>query len=358
MTIEESVPTEPIWVRPRVSEASWQARFALPQSEFDEGFARIQVLNRGGFGAVSLGTRVCVIQCWSGTFNGETVAYKHPVKHERDSQYMQKCMSKEADLLAAVECPGVVKLRYVLTAPGLGRGVRVSGLVLDYIEGPTLSYSIQQKTVSMEERLVYLLQLAHILQFLHNPLYCESIVFRDFKPSNVMVNIKSGTLMMIDFGIARFLDVDGLIHSSHPDAGTGHYRAPEQLHRREIDFKVDVYAFGICVPEIMTGDKWDLTADMKTTPASADFPSFHPESICEVLRKLTLRCIAVSPENRPGFFDCIVTSIDFDEIAVSLRQLVSKFARDGLQRAGRVCVNDRSAPYLRLDSDKAQTGVT
>ncbi len=135
-------------------------------------------------------------------------------------------------------------------------------LVMEYLEGDTLLKRIKQNhTLPPGECIFILQQLLSVLQCAHD----KGIVHRDVKPENVVLINKEGTndfVKLLDFGIAHtendaqdpedsgsgaFKTRAGFIY------GTPEYMAPEQANGRQIDYRVDLYACGIILFEMLMG---------------------------------------------------------------------------------------------------------
>jgi serine/threonine protein kinase len=88
--------------------------------------------------------------------------------------------------------------------------------------------------------------------------HSRGILHRDLKPGNILV-AEDGQPKIIDFGVARQLDRDTILTTAHEDInrliGTIQYMAPEQFRgdSRELDVRVDVYALGVILYELLTG---------------------------------------------------------------------------------------------------------
>lgn len=133
-------------------------------------------------------------------------------------------------------------------------------LVMEYLEGDTLKKRIQEKgKIPPNEAVFILLQLLSVLQAAHE----KGIVHRDIKPDNIALLSKEGTddfVKLLDFGIAH---EEGAVQTEDSDEvlktkmglmyGTPEYIAPEQANGLEIDGRVDLYACGIILYEMLTG---------------------------------------------------------------------------------------------------------
>ncbi len=124
---------------------------------------------------------------------------------------------------------------------------------MEYVEGQDLKkLLLQEGRLAVSEAVDIALQLADVLAHAH----AQQVVHRDLKPENVVVRrgLRGYHAKVLDFGIARILGdgatrvtVQGLV------AGTPNYMAPEQVEGKEVDARVDIYALGLVLFELLTG---------------------------------------------------------------------------------------------------------
>ena len=132
-------------------------------------------------------------------------------------------------------------------------------LVMEFLEGDTLKKRIQEKgALPANEAVFILLQLLSVLHCVHE----KGIVHRDIKSENIALISKDGTddfVKLLDFGIAhedasrKVDDKDALETKMGLLYGTPEYIAPEQANGLEIDRRVDLYACGVILYEMLTG---------------------------------------------------------------------------------------------------------
>jgi serine/threonine-protein kinase len=123
-------------------------------------------------------------------------------------------------------------------------------LVMDYVDGASLEDLLTQRGQAFREQevLTWLSQLCDALSYLHSR--TPPIIFRDLKPSNIMVD-RSGAIMLIDFGIARRFNPN---QSRDTTAlGTAGYAPPEQHGKGQTDARSDIYALGVTAHRLLTG---------------------------------------------------------------------------------------------------------
>jgi eukaryotic-like serine/threonine-protein kinase len=209
--------------------------------------------------------------------DGKTVALKIPhLECESDVVFYERFRREEQAALR-VDHPNVVKA----ISPH-GEKSRIY-MVLEYVDGVPLSSLLEEgRRVPTAHAIELSRQICDALACLH----AQGIVHRDVKPGNILVT-PNGQAKIIDFGIAhiaaaRRLTVSGL----SPSFGTPGYMAPEQMRGRAGDGRVDVYALGTMLYQMLTGrlpysgDDWETLLRAKRlddpTPPSAHVPDIDP----------------------------------------------------------------------------------
>jgi len=124
---------------------------------------------------------------------------------------------------------------------------------MEYVEGQDLKkLLLQEGRLAVSEAVDIALQLADVLAHAH----AQQVVHRDLKPENVVVRrgLRGYHAKVLDFGIARILG-DGATRVTAQGlvAGTPNYMAPEQVEGKDVDARVDIYALGLVLFELLTG---------------------------------------------------------------------------------------------------------
>ncbi len=181
---------------------------------------------------------------------------------------------REAKALAALNHPNVATIYGIEQATLDGRALPF--LVMELVEGPTLAERIERGALGWREAARIFLEIARGLEAAHE----RGIVHRDLKPANVKIGIDEasggGRVKVLDFGLAKAM-------------------APEQARGAEVDKRADIWAFGVCLFEALTGR---VTFDGDTLPdklASVlkEDPDWVllPEDLPPVLVSLLRRCL-------------------------------------------------------------------
>lgn len=161
-------------------------------------------------------------------------------------------MRRERDILASLEHRHIARLYDVGTGP---HGLPF--MVIEYVEGlPLPTYSDEHK-LGIHERLQLFLQVLSAVQYAHTKL----VLHRDLKPSNILVN-EQGEVKLLDFGIAKLIkgSETGAAPSTELTQHSGHvltpdYAAPEQIAGQPLTTASDVYALGVILFELLTGQR-------------------------------------------------------------------------------------------------------
>jgi serine/threonine-protein kinase len=197
-----------------------------------------KLLGRGGMGSVWLAHRD------DGKFEGK-VAIKLLDRRGRGRDVAEH-IRREASLLARLSHPHIARL--------FDAGVRENGqpyLILEYVEGERIDRYCQSRQLSLSARLRLLLQVVDAVAHAH----AQLVVHRDLKPSNVLVT-RDGSAKLLDFGIASLegpAEQSEGAAASEPQALTMGYAAPEQLRGEPVSAATDVYALGVLLHVLITG---------------------------------------------------------------------------------------------------------
>ena len=219
---------------------------------------------------------------------------------------------REARVLASLNHPNIAHVY------GLEESADARAIVMELVPGPTLEDRIKQGPIPIDDVLDIARQMVDALAAAHE----QGIVHRDLKPANVKVRA-DGTVKVLDFGLAKALaagaGVDQLCSSptitTEPFAvprggvtamgmilGTAAYMAPEQAAGRTVDHRVDIWALGVVVFEMLTGRRTFtgdsatevMAAVLRADPEWGQLPGGTPASIGRLLR----RCLAKDPKRR------------------------------------------------------------
>lgn len=196
-----------------------------------------RLLGRGGMGSVWLGRRS------DGKFEGQA-AIKLLDRRGLGRDAAQQ-IRHEASLLARLSHPNIARL--------FDAGVHENGqpyLVLEYVEGEPLDRYCSSHQLTLPDRLRLFTAVLDAVAHAHALL----VVHRDLKPSNVLVT-RDGVVKLLDFGVAALQSQPEQVAApaEEPQALTPGYAAPEQLRGEPVSPAADVYALGVLLHVLVTG---------------------------------------------------------------------------------------------------------
>jgi eukaryotic-like serine/threonine-protein kinase len=171
-------------------------------------------------------------------------------------------------------------------------------LTMKLLPGETLAARLQgTKQISIEEGLAILRQMAAGLAAIHD----AGIVHRDIKPNNIVLDGvgKDVRVFITDFGLARAYEAETTLSSKGMVAGTPGYIAPELLLGHSPSQASDLFAFGVVLHEVFTGQKPSVAPDSSSVVASPRLSASGAPSFCIQLVK---ECLSSDPKRRCDAF--------------------------------------------------------
>ncbi len=146
-------------------------------------------------------------------------------------------------------------------------------LVMELVEGVTLSQRIADGPLPPDEVAVIGAQLADALAYAHD----RGVIHRDVKPGNVLLG--AGGVKLADFGIARLVG-DTVRHTKTGQAiGTAAYISPEQVLGHDVTPAADVYALGLVLLEVLTGERAYPGSSTEAALARLHRPPHVPDTL-------------------------------------------------------------------------------
>ncbi|XP_010491725.1 PREDICTED: receptor-like cytosolic serine/threonine-protein kinase RBK1 [Camelina sativa] len=194
--------------------------------------------------------------------DGETVAIKKLMSHAKEEEERVSDFLSELGIIAHVNHPNAARLRGFSSDRGLH-------FVLEYAPYGSLASWLFGSEECLEWKIRYkvALGIADGLSYLHNA--CpRRIIHRDIKASNILLN-KDYEAQISDFGLAKWLPENWPHHVVFPIEGTFGYLAPEYFMHGIVDEKIDVFAFGVLLLEIITSRRAVDTASRQSIVAWA-----------------------------------------------------------------------------------------
>ena len=213
-------------------------------------------------------------------------------EHTQFTRFMQ-----EYELISKVRHPNVVRIF------DLGIADDHAYLAMEYFSRGDLR-SLIASGLDGSEALSYLAQMAAALEVVH----AVGVLHRDLKPGNIMLRA-DGSVALIDFGLAKHVQVDAEITATGEIFGTPYYMSPEQGHGHDTDARSDIYSIGIIFYEMLMRRKPYVAG----TPMQVIYKHAHaplPELKADFKRfeEVLYNCIAKDPKRRYASADSLLDS--------------------------------------------------
>jgi len=222
-----------------------------------------------------------------------------PADVANDRERMAR-FQREAEVLASLNHPHIAQIY----------GIEDNALVMELVEGEDLAERLKRGAIPIDEALPIAKQIAEALEAAHE----QGIIHRDLKPANIKVR-PDGTVKVLDFGLAKAMGaaepegsaLQATITSPAMTMrgmilGTAAYMAPEQAKGKTVDKRADIWAFGVVLFEMLSGQRafgGDEVSDVLVAVLSQDvdlaaLPPGTPRSVVWLIQG----CLDRDPKNR------------------------------------------------------------
>ena len=247
----------------------------------------VRKIGGGGMGAVYLAS--------DNNLGGVLRAVKEMVQSHIEEAQQEKAINdfkRESMILSTLDHPSIPTIYDYFFDEAESRFY----LVMKYISGGDLSSRLRAAPEGrLDEKTVteWGIQIADVLNYLHSQ--PTTIVYRDLKPSNIMIDGNSGRVMLIDFGIAR--SINQKEEKGVTAVGTMGY-APPELFSGNVEPRSDIYSLGSTMFHLLTG------ADPQSNPLLIfDFqknprPRQINPQLSDQMERLLMRCVEYSAQSR------------------------------------------------------------
>lgn len=209
-------------------------------------------------------------------------------------------LGREILIAASLNHPNIIRMHKELVVQEDNYGRKRRCLLMEYIDGHNLKKHIVDRDLSMEQMMQICIELCHGLDFLHQ----HKIIHRDIKPGNFLFSRDGKQVKIVDFGLSKS-SASWRMRWMKETGGTRLYMSPEQLAKKPLDERSDIFSFGITMYELFTGrhpcngnDPRIMQRQLRDPRFRFDPPSkFNPE-ISPALDRIVLKALRRKPEDR------------------------------------------------------------
>jgi serine/threonine-protein kinase len=249
----------------------------------------LRKLGEGGMGAVYAGEQPTI---------GKRVAIKVLAPHCAGDSDLVRRFAEEARAANRIQHPHIIDIFSFGQLPD-GRHY----FVMEFLEGQSMAEAIDKQSLQPGELRRLLCQICGALEASHQ----AGIVHRDLKPENIWIARPphgESYVKLLDFGIAKLLDPTrtNLTHTGTV-LGTPLFMAPEQCMGRLVDARTDIYALGVLLYRIFSGQYpfqgTVITELVYQHVAEAPPPPSRHRAMPPDLERIILDCLAKEPAARP-----------------------------------------------------------
>ncbi len=248
---------------------------------------------------------------------------------------VQQRFQTEYKISAKLKHPNIIEIH------GVGEWNNLTYIEMEKIDGARLDHIVSERgalpaavCTSVGIMICRALEYAHQQDCTIYGKTYHGVIHRDLKPQNMMINT-AGVVKLMDFGVARPVDVsfhtiDGLV------SGTLQYLAPEQLAKKKLDVRTDLYSLGVTMYEVITGINPFPQTTLIQLISSKTKNTFHPIGSIHLnvpwrLKKIIHACMQHDPKKRPASAAILIkelTKIHYSLTSKSPEEIMSCLIAD------------------------------
>jgi len=212
----------------------------------------------------------------------------------------QDYLGREILIASALRHPNIIRIsEEIIEQEDLEGNIRRC-LIMEFIDGHNLRDYINERKLTCVQMVDLCVRICHGLDFLHQ----NGVVHRDIKPENFLFSRDMKEVKICDFGLSkassswktRFLKEAG---------GTKKYMSPEQLAKKNLDARSDIFSLGITMYELLSGkhpctgrDGREIMRQLSSSSYKFEPPSKFNPDVSPLLDKVVLKALRRSPEKR------------------------------------------------------------
>lgn len=243
----------------------------------------VELIGQGGMAAIYKG--------YQPSMNRHVAIKVMSPQYSRDRAFVQR-FQNEARLIAQLEHA------HILPVYDFGQQEGMLYIVMRYLPTGTLEDRISPQGMPLDEALHILKQVASALDYAHS----RGVIHRDLKPANVLIDAQGNTFLS-DFGIAKTTEQEASLTGTGNVIGTPNYMSPEQGLGEKVDARSDIYALGVMLFEMLTGQvpfegENPMVVMLRHVHDAPPDPAALRPGISSAVSSVVLRALAKNPDER------------------------------------------------------------
>jgi len=231
-----------------------------------------------------------------------TVAVKvlDPRFDEDPKRRKQDFLGREVMIAASLNHPNIIRMDKTIheAIDNMGRTRRC--IVMEFIDGYNLKKHINDRDLNIRQMIEICVKLCHGLDYLHQ----HGIVHRDVKPANFLFSKDGKLVKIVDFGLSKTNATwQGWLMKE--TGGTRIYMSPEQILKKSLDARSDIFSFGLTIYELFSGkhpceanDAKIVTRQLVDPNYKFVPPSSHNHQLTPALDRIILKSLRRKIEHR------------------------------------------------------------
>ena len=217
-------------------------------------------------------------------------------KRRRKRDYL----GREVMIAASLNHPAIVRMHKEIIVQEDRQGHMRRCLLMEFVDGPNLRRHIIDRDLTLRQMIDLCKKLCMGLDFLHQ----NKVVHRDIKPENFLLTRDRNNVKIVDFGLSKVTS-GWLSMWDKEGGGTRRYMSPEQLSKRKLDVRSDIFSFGLTMYELFSGrhpcrgrDTREVLRQLRSSSYRFEPPSKYNPEISAALDKIILKALRRRPEHR------------------------------------------------------------
>jgi serine/threonine-protein kinase len=212
----------------------------------------------------------------------------------RKAQYLDH----EFKIALELRHPNIIRFFKLFKLQLPGEKVKRGFLVMELVDGWNMRKHIQEQDLTIFQAVDLMLAVCIGLEYIHQ----HGIIHGDLKPENILISNK-GIIKIADFGLSK---ADSLFTLSREKLrGTKRYMAPEQLTRKKVDVRTDIYSFAVSCYELITGQSpyagktaEELIKEIVDRRMKPPLPSSVKRGLHHQIDRVLMKALEKNPKNR------------------------------------------------------------